>query len=73
MFRSRKGSVFLDFGADYPRQTFTAFVPAPAGAWTQGLDSLVGRPVGVRGRIVSYRGRVEIVLRGPEQLVGPTR
>jgi DNA/RNA endonuclease YhcR with UshA esterase domain len=35
------------------------------------LDSLVGRRVGVRGRIVSYRGRVEIVLEHEDQIVRP--
>jgi hypothetical protein len=69
VFRSKKGTVYLNFGADYPHQTFTAVALAPAGAWTSGLDSLVGRRVGVHGTIVSYRGRVEIVLRSREQLV----
>jgi nuclease S1 len=69
VFRSKTGTVYLNFGADYPHQTFTAVALAPAGAWTSGLDSLVGRRVGVHGTIVSYRGRVEIVLRSREQLV----
>lgn len=67
--RSRRGTVYLNFGARFPRQTFTAVALAPAPAWTAGLDSLEGRRVGVHGRIVRYRGRVEIVLKGPEQLV----
>jgi nuclease S1 len=71
IFRSKKGNVFLNFGADYPRQTFTAVALEPTGGWTEGLDSLVGRRVGVRGAIVTYRGRVEIVLDGPEQIVPP--
>jgi hypothetical protein len=69
IFRSRGGNVYLNFGADYPHQTFTAVALAPAGAWTRGLDSLIGRRVGVHGRIVRYRGRVEIVLDRPGQLV----
>lgn len=68
VFRSKKGAVYLDFGADYPHQTFTAVALAPAGAWTAGLDSLVGRRVGVHGAIVRYRGRVEIVLEGAGQI-----
>jgi hypothetical protein len=71
IFRSKKGNVYLNFGADYPHQTFTAVVLQPAGRWTEGLDSLVGRRVGVRGRIVSYRGRVEIVLERADQIVPP--
>jgi hypothetical protein len=68
VFRSPGGNVYLNFGADYPRQTFTAVALAPVPAWTKGLDSLNGRRVKVRGEIVSYRGRVEIVLRTAEQL-----
>jgi nuclease S1 len=71
IFRSPKGNVFLNFGADYPRQTFTAVALQPAGRWTDGLDSLVGRRIGVRGRIVKYRGRVEIVLERADQIVPP--
>ena len=69
VFRSRKGTVYLNFGAKYPHQTFTAVALPPAPAWAAELDSLAGRRVGVRGQIVRYRGRVEIVLKGPEQLV----
>jgi hypothetical protein len=69
VFRAKRGNVYLNFGADYPRQTFTAVVLAPAGEWTERLDSLVGRRVGVRGKIVRYRGRVEIVLQGADQIV----
>lgn len=71
MFRSKTGNVYLNFGADYPRQTFTAVALAPAAGWTVGLDSLVGRRVGVRGKIVTYKGRVEIVLERAEQIVSP--
>jgi hypothetical protein len=71
IFRSTKGNVFLNFGADYPHQTFTAVALQPRGRWADGLDSLVGRRVGVRGRIVRYRGRVEIVLERADQIVAP--
>jgi hypothetical protein len=69
VFRSKGGNVYLNFGADYPRQTFTAVALAPVGSWGDGLDTLVGKRIGVRGEIVSYRGRVEIVLKGSDQIV----
>ncbi|MEO7986891.1 MAG: S1/P1 nuclease, partial [Gemmatimonadales bacterium] len=69
VFRSKKGTVYLNFGADYPHQTFTAVALPPAQPWTRGLDSLVGRRVGVHGKIVSYRGRAEIVLEDGGQIV----
>ena len=62
IFRSPKGNVYLNFGADSRTRPSTAVALKPAGGWTDGLDSLVGRRVGVQGRIVTYRGRVEIVL-----------
>jgi nuclease S1 len=71
IFRSPKGNVYLNFGADYPHQAFTAVALRPIGRWTDGLDSLVGRRVGVRGRIVKYRGRVEIVLERADQIAPP--
>jgi hypothetical protein len=73
VFRSKSGNVYLNFGADYPRQTFTAVALAPVGRWADGLDSLVGKRIGVRGEIVSYRGRVEIVLKGRDQITEAVR
>ena len=68
VFRSRGGNVYLNFGADYPRQTFTAVALAPVPPWTASLDTLEGKRVRVRGQIVSYRGRVEIVLTNAAQI-----
>lgn len=69
VFRSPGGNVYVNLGADYPRQTFTAVALAPVGSWATGLDSLTGRMVRVRGQIVNYRGRVEIVLKGAGQIM----
>jgi hypothetical protein len=68
VFRSPGGNVYLNFGADYPRQTFTAVALAPLPGWTAGLDSLMGKRVRVRGEIVKYRGRVEIELKESGQI-----
>jgi hypothetical protein len=68
VFRSPGGNVYLNFGADYPRQTFTAVALAPVRSWTARLDGLTGKRVRVRGEIVRYRGRVEIVLKEPGQI-----
>jgi nuclease S1 len=68
VFRSPGGNVYLNFGADYPRQTFTAVALAPAPPWTARLDTLAGKRVSVRGPIVSYRGRVEIELKDQSQI-----
>jgi len=74
VFRSPGGNVYLNFGADYPRQTFTAVALAPLPAWTARLDSLAGKRVRVHGAIMSYRGRLEIELKRQEQIsVEPDR
>jgi hypothetical protein len=68
VFRSPGGNLYLNFGADYPRQTFTAVAVAPVPPWTARLDTLAGKRVRVRGSIMSYRGRVEIELTDPDQI-----
>jgi hypothetical protein len=68
VFRSPSGNLYLNFGADYPRQTFTAVALSPVPSWTRGLDTLKGRRLRVCGKIVSYRGRVEIVLKDASQI-----
>ena len=68
VFRSPGGNVYLNFGADYPRQAFTAVALAPVPSWTARLDTLAGKRVSVRGPIVTYRGRVEIELKDQRQI-----
>jgi hypothetical protein len=68
VFRSPGGNIYLNFGANYPRQTFTAVALAPLPPWTVRLDTLAGKRVSVRGPIVSYRGRVEIELKDQSQI-----
>ena len=67
--RTKGGHIFINFGSDYPHQTFSGAVLAPRGSWSRGLDSLVGRPVGIRGEIKRYKGQPEIVVERAEQLV----
>ena len=69
--RSKSGNIYLNFGADYPHQTFSGAVLHPRGGWTQGLDSLAGKRVGVRGRISVYKGQAQIVIKSVEQIVQP--
>jgi hypothetical protein len=66
--RSRAGNIFLNFGGDYPHQTFSGVVLHPREDWQRSLDTLAGRRVGVRGLIRLYRGQVEIVIKREDQL-----
>ena len=69
--RSRAGTLYLNFGADYPHQTFSGAVLHPGGAWTEGLDSLAGKRVGLRGRISVYKGQVQMLIEQGDQIVAP--
>ena len=68
---SSKGNAFLNFGARYPRQTFTGFVPAKSVITAGGesfLRSLAGNPVTIIGRIELFKGRPEIVISEATQI-----
>jgi exonuclease VII large subunit len=68
---SRGGHVFLNFGAPYPHHSFTAVVFGPSlpdGLTRARLRDLEGQTVTVRGRIQTYRGKPQIVIRQASQL-----
>jgi hypothetical protein len=64
---SRAGNTFLNFGRDYPRQTFTVALlkPHPAGGK---LAALKGKRVRVHGLIRSYKGQAEMVIEDPREV-----
>jgi hypothetical protein len=69
---SKKGHAFLNFGGRYPNQIFTGFIPAQNVANVGGqkfLESLAGNPVSLSGKIELYKGRPEIVISSPSQIV----
>ncbi len=67
--RSRRGNTFLNFGRDYPRQTFTVVLLNPNHPAREQLNSLEGRQVFVRGQIRLYKGQPQIVIDDPAQVV----
>ena len=70
---SRRGNTFLNFGRDYPHQTFTVVLLDPNHPAREELSLLKGRKVSVRGQIRLYKGQPEIVIKDPAQVapVGP--
>ena len=66
---SKNGNTFLNFGADYPRQTFTAALLDPHHPQAARLQELKGRRVRVHGLIRLYHGQPEIVIQEPSQVV----
>jgi hypothetical protein len=71
VFTSNKGNTFIDFGGDYPHQTFTGYVPA--GSALAGGDSslaaLEGKRIKITGTIDLYKGKPEIKITSKDQLV----
>jgi hypothetical protein len=69
VFTSRNGNTFLDFGAAYPNQLFTGWIPRESALSTDpALWSLRGRRVKVSGIIELYRGKPEIKIVSTDQL-----
>ncbi|MCX6894914.1 MAG: hypothetical protein NTZ16_05310 [Verrucomicrobia bacterium] len=65
---SKKGDVFINFGASHPNSPFTAVcfqgvIPAAK------LQALNGQTVAVRGKIKEYNGQVEIILETEDQIL----
>jgi nuclease S1 len=69
--RSKAGNIYLNFGADYPHQTFSGAILNPRDpAFTQ-VDTLAGKRVGVRGMIKNYKGQPEILIETMDQISAP--
>ncbi len=68
VFQSSRGNIFLDFGARYPDQQFSAVIFSHDARKFANVRGLGGKNVRVTGRIRTYRGRPEIVLNAPYQL-----
>ncbi|MHB1956989.1 MAG: hypothetical protein ACYCOU_25000 [Sulfobacillus sp.] len=66
---SRKGNCFMHFGARYPNETLSGVVFSSSVSRFSGLKRLNGYVVRIRGLLQLYRGKPEIILRSPEQLV----
>src|SRR6516225_5334305 len=67
--QSGKGNIFLNMGGKYPNQAFTAFIPAASAAQFKDLQYYEGQTVVVSGKITLYRGKPEIIVTSPSQLV----
>ena len=65
---SRSGMIFLNFGAAYPQQTFSAVVFRSAASRFPDPQQWEGRRVRVTGQVRLYRGKPEIILNEPRQL-----
>ncbi len=67
--RAESGNLYLNFGADYPHQTFSGAVLNPKDPALRDLDGLTGKRIGIRGQIKLYKGQAEIVIERVDQIV----
>jgi hypothetical protein len=64
VFTSKNGNTFLNFGAAYPNQTFTGWIPPPSPVSKSAmLSGIEGKRVKITGRIEMYKGKPEIRIR----------
>lgn len=68
--QTRKGHVFLDFCPDYSTCPFTVFVPRRNLRDVGDVRQLEGKTIEISGKIRSYGGRAEILLKNVRQLKG---
>ena len=68
VFTSRSGNSFLDFCADYRDCPFSSVIFESDRSKFGNLSTLTGRQVEIRGTIVRYQGRAEIVIHDPAQI-----
>jgi hypothetical protein len=69
IYIAKHGDAYLFFGAAYPNQTFTGYIPAgwtfSGGPWMQKLQ---GQIIGVTGTVEIYRGKPEIKILSMDQI-----
>ena len=68
VYTAASGNTFLDFCQDYRTCPFTSVIFAADKAKFGDVGSLQGSRVELRGGVVSYEGRAEIVIHEPRQV-----
>lgn len=61
-------TVYIDFGAAYPNQVFTAMIAPTARKSFPNVERLTGKTVIVKGKVTLYKGKPEIRLTQSSQL-----
>jgi len=68
VYTSRAGNTFLDFCPDYRTCPFTSVVFDSDRSKFGDLGTLAGRQVEIRGAVVAYEARAEIIIHDPKQI-----
>jgi hypothetical protein len=70
VFTGKRGNTFLNFGAAYPNQSFTGWIPKDSAfVADESLSALEGKTVRITGTITLYRGKPEIRIMSKDQLL----
>ena len=65
------GTTFINFGGEYPNQTFAGFIEAGSKVTAdQRIDTLQGKVVGITGTVELYQGKPEIKVTSTDQIKG---
>jgi hypothetical protein len=65
------GTAFINFGREYPDQTFAGFIAADSKMATdQRITTLQGKIIGITGMIELYQGKPEIEVTATDQIKG---
>jgi hypothetical protein len=65
------GTAFINFGREYPNQTFAGFIAAGSKMATdQRIATLQGKIIGITGTIELYEGKPEIKVMSTDQIKG---
>ena len=65
------GTAFINFGREYPNQTFAGFIPSDSKmAADQRITTLQGKTIGIIGTIELHKGKPEIKVMSMYQILG---
>ena len=64
------GTAFINFGREYPNQTFAGFIPADSGITADKITKLQGKIIGIVGIIGLHKGKPEIKIMSMFQIAG---
>ena len=71
---TKSGKILINFGGEYPNELFTAVIMEDDTAKFTDYNPAKfpdNKKICVRGRIVDYKGKPEIIIRNPSQITFP--
>jgi DNA/RNA endonuclease YhcR with UshA esterase domain len=67
--QAEKGNIFVNIGAKYTNQVFTAFIPSSSAADFFNPQQYEGKTVAVSGKIELYHGKPQIIVTNVSQII----